>query len=68
MNRTCEDIVVCILNLTHVHGIYLFLFCSSLAQTLEVSTFVGEIIFTICIILIGLILLAFLIGNMQVRH
>jgi cyclic nucleotide gated channel len=38
---------------------------SSLAQTLEVSTFVGEIIFTIFIILIGLILLAFLIGNMQ---
>lgn len=38
---------------------------SSLTQTLEVSTFVGEIIFTIVIIIIGLLLFAFLIGNMQ---
>ncbi|KAG0585469.1 hypothetical protein M758_2G013700 [Ceratodon purpureus] len=38
---------------------------SSLTQTLPVSTFVGEIIFTIFIILLGLLLFAFLIGNMQ---
>ena len=40
--------------------------CSSLTQTLSVSTFVWEIIFTILIIIIGLLLFAFLIGNMQV--
>ncbi|KAG0568974.1 hypothetical protein M758_6G052600 [Ceratodon purpureus] len=38
---------------------------SSLTQTWSVSTFVGEIIFTILIIIIGLLLFAFLIGNMQ---
>jgi len=38
---------------------------SSLTQTLSVSTFVWEIIFTILIIIIGLLLFAFLIGNMQ---
>ncbi|XP_024400828.1 protein CNGC15b [Physcomitrium patens] len=38
---------------------------SSLSQTLNVSTFVGEIIFTIIIIIVGLFLFAFLIGNMQ---
>lgn len=43
-------------------------FPSSLTQTLSVSTFVGEIIFTIVIILLGLLLFAFLIGNMQVYY
>ncbi|CAK9235008.1 unnamed protein product [Sphagnum troendelagicum] len=38
---------------------------SSLAQTFAVSTYIWEIVFTICIIILGLLLFAFLIGNMQ---
>ncbi|CAK9214259.1 unnamed protein product [Sphagnum troendelagicum] len=38
---------------------------SSLTQTFIVSTYIWEIIFTICIIIVGLLLFAFLIGNMQ---
>jgi cyclic nucleotide gated channel len=38
---------------------------SSLTQTWSVSTYIWEIIFTICIIIVGLLLFAFLIGNMQ---
>jgi hypothetical protein len=41
--------------------------CSSLTQTLAVSTYEWEIIFDILIIIAGLLLFAFLIGNMQVR-
>jgi cyclic nucleotide gated channel len=39
---------------------------SSLAQTLQVSTYFWEILFTIFIIVLGLLLFALLIGNMQV--
>jgi cyclic nucleotide gated channel len=39
---------------------------SSLAQTLTVSTYFWEILFTIFIIILGLLLFALLIGNMQV--
>ncbi|KAM6583889.1 hypothetical protein CsatB_010891 [Cannabis sativa] len=38
---------------------------SSLGQNLKTSTFVGEIIFAVCISIFGLILFALLIGNMQ---
>jgi len=38
---------------------------SSLTQTLSVSTFAWEIIFDIILIILGLLLFAFLIGNMQ---
>lgn len=41
--------------------------CSSLTQTLSVSNYEWEIIFDILIIIAGLLLFAFLIGNMQVR-
>jgi cyclic nucleotide gated channel len=41
---------------------------SSLAQSFAVSTYIWEIIFTICIIILGLLLFAFLIGNMQVSY
>jgi cyclic nucleotide gated channel len=41
---------------------------SSLAQTFAVSTYIWEIVFTICIIILGLLLFAFLIGNMQVSY
>jgi cyclic nucleotide gated channel len=41
---------------------------SSLAQTFAVSTYIWEIVFTICIIISGLLLFAFLIGNMQVSY
>ncbi|KAI9180006.1 hypothetical protein LWI28_000170 [Acer negundo] len=38
---------------------------SSLGQNLKTSTFVGEIVFAVAISIIGLILFALLIGNMQ---
>lgn len=41
-------------------------FCSSLGQGLFTSTYVGEIIFAIIIAIVGLVLFALLIGNMQV--
>lgn len=51
---------------TYLYCLWLGLLAlSSLTQTLDVSTFVGEIIFTIIIIIVGLLLFAFLIGNMQ---
>lgn len=40
--------------------------CSSLGQTLQVSTYFWEIIFALAIIIAGLLLFALLIGNMQV--
>nr|XP_048334488.1 cyclic nucleotide-gated ion channel 1-like [Ziziphus jujuba var. spinosa] len=38
---------------------------SSLGQNLKTSTFVGEIIFAVCIAVFGLVLFSLLIGNMQ---
>ncbi|KAK6919992.1 Ion transport domain [Dillenia turbinata] len=38
---------------------------SCLGQNLETSTFVGEIIFAVCIAIAGLVLFSLLIGNMQ---
>lgn len=42
--------------------------CSTLGQGLETSTFPGESIFSIALAILGLILFALLIGNMQVIH
>lgn len=44
---------------------YLVKCCSSLGQNLSTSTFVGEILFAIIIAILGLVLFALLIGNMQ---
>lgn len=41
---------------------------SSYAQTLETSTFLGENVFCIIICILGLVLSAQLIGNMQVEY
>lgn len=41
-------------------------FCSSIGQNLMTSTYVGEIDFAIVIAILGLVLFALLIGNMQV--
>ena len=41
-------------------------FCSSLGQGLNTTTYVGEISFAIIIAVMGLVLFALLIGNMQV--
>ena len=68
-SRTWIFLTFCIAD--QLTNMFFCLFCcifgsSSLTQTLSVSTFVWEIIFTILIIIIGLLLFAFLIGNMQV--
>lgn len=44
----------------------LFPFLSSYGQNLKTSTFVGETLFAILIAILGLVLFAHLIGNMQV--
>lgn len=41
-------------------------FCSSYGQSLATSTFIGETSFAILIAILGLVLFAHLIGNMQV--
>lgn len=48
--------------------IYLFYFVnfSSYGQSLNTTTFIGETIFAILIAILGLVLFAHLIGNMQV--
>ena len=46
--------------------IWMFCFCSSLGQNLLTSSNVGEINFAIVIAMLGLVLFALLIGNMQV--
>lgn len=40
---------------------------STLGQGLQTSTFPGEVIFSIALAILGLILFALLIGNMQVK-
>lgn len=45
---------------------YFYMFCSSLGQNLSTSMCVGEINFAIIIAILGLVLFALLIGNMQV--
>lgn len=41
-------------------------YCSSLGQNLSTSTYIGEINFAVLIAILGLVLFALLIGNMQV--
>lgn len=55
-------LVIC--NASQVEGFYNL--CSCLGQNLQTSTFVGEISFAILIAVLGLVLFALLIGNMQV--
>ena len=43
------------------------LFGNTLGQGLQTSTYPGEVIFSICLAISGLILFALLIGNMQVN-
>lgn len=51
---------------SNLNPIYVFCFCSSLGQNLLTSSNVGEINFAIVIAILGLVLFALLIGNMQV--
>jgi len=44
-----------------------WILCSTLGQGLQTSTFPGEVIFSIGLAILGLILFALLIGNMQVH-
>ncbi|KAH7280284.1 hypothetical protein KP509_37G059700 [Ceratopteris richardii] len=60
-------------NITSIPFVKKYLYClwfglqqlSSLGQNLETSTFLGEIFFAIFVAIIGLLLFALLIGNMQ---
>ena len=45
-----------------------FSIVSSYGQTLTTSTFIGETLFAILIAILGLVLFAHLIGNMQVLY
>lgn len=49
-----------------VDKLYTMRACSSLGQNLSTSTYIGEISYAIVIAVLGLVLFALLIGNMQV--
>lgn len=46
---------------------FIYKFSSSYGQSLETSIYIGETLFAILIAIMGLVLFAHLIGNMQVR-